>query len=86
MINSVQIAQIRTRPLKPPTTPTRNIATSYTQLVVDYSALIDTDTGGSPVVSYGLRYDDGSSGTIWTNLVGYVSDNLALTYSVTTSI
>lgn len=37
-------------------------------------------------MSYELRYDDASEGTIWTSLIGETVDSLALTYTVTSSI
>lgn len=59
-------------------------------MVADFLALTGTDTGGSAITSYALRYDDAStelSGTTtWTNLIGTSVDSLALTYTVTSSI
>ncbi len=37
-------------------------------------------------MSYGLRYDDASAGTTWTDALGAAADSLALTYTVSQSI
>lgn len=79
-------AKVETKPHAPPTSPSRGAATSQTQLVADWLALTGTNTGGAPILSYALRYDDASGGTIWTTLVGTAAPSLALTHTVTTSV
>lgn len=79
-------AAVQTEPLKPSSAPTRAASSSQTALVTEWAALTGTDTGGSPIVSYALQYDDASGGSVWTDVIGSSSDSLALTYSVTVSI
>jgi len=85
-VNAAVIAEIKTEPASPSQTPTRGTNSSYTQLIADWVALTGTDTGGSPILSYHLQYDDSSNGTLWTDLIGHSSDSLALTYTVSSSI
>lgn len=48
--------------------------------------MIDPQNGGSGILSYHLQYDDASSGSIWTDLIGLGSDSLLTTFTVTSSI
>jgi hypothetical protein len=34
------------------------------------------DIGGSPILSYGLQWDNGSNEQVWTSLQGYMSNSL----------
>jgi len=77
---------VQTEPHTPGQAPTRGATSSRTQLVADWLALTGPETGGSPILSYALRYDDASGATVWTELLGVSADSLALTYTVTTSI
>lgn len=86
LVNSVDIALIQVPPAKPSQAPTRAITSSYTQLVVDVAALTGLDTGGSPITSYHIQYDDSSNGAIWTDVIGDPVDSLALTATVSSSI
>ena len=56
-------------PIKPPVAPLRNSATLKTSLVVDLTALIGSATGGSPILSYDLQWDNGNN--VWTSVSGY---------------
>lgn len=85
-INGLAAAQVETVPHSPSQAPTRGATASHTQLVADWLALAGADAGGSPIVSYALRYDDASAASVWTVLIGAASDSLALTYTVTSSI
>lgn len=49
-------------------------------------SLSDPYNGGYSVASYHLQYDDASSGTIWTDLVGLSTNSTTLTYTVSSSI
>ena len=69
-------ALIQALPHKPSTPPTRNSATTDSQLVVDWTSLTDPLNGGSSIISYHLQYDDASNGAIWTDLVGLSVDSL----------
>jgi hypothetical protein len=77
-------ARIRTEPLKPTSIVQRlDISTTDTQIGVTYSNLLDdTLSGGSPVLSLNLYWDQGVG--IWVSLVGaspfYTLD---LSYAVT---
>jgi hypothetical protein len=48
--------------------------------------MINPENGGAEIISYHIQYDDSSGGSIWTDLMGLVSDSLALTSTVTSSI
>lgn len=52
--------------------PTRDPLTSNTQLVVDWVALTSPQNGASPVLSYGVMWDQGINS--WTELVGISAD------------
>lgn len=68
-------------------TPTRGSDTSEDQIQVNWNALtVSSDQGGSNILSYHLQWDSGSSGGTWDDLLGYPTNSLALTYTVTTSI
>lgn len=41
----------------PPVSPTKNAATTKTELVVDYMFLYGTSNGGSEVTSYEIQWD-----------------------------
>lgn len=79
-------AKVQTLPHKPPSIPARDPTSSDTQLVVNVAALVDPVTGGAAITSYNIQYDDASTGAIWTDLIGFASDSLALTVTVTSSI
>ena len=68
-------------------TPTKGAQSSETQLEVDWVALTSTaDTGDSSILSYHLQWDSGSSGATFTDLVGYPSNSLVLTYLVSSGV
>ena len=63
-------ALIEVPPLKPSSVPLRiNSLSTKTAIAVSYQALTGTNTGGSPILSYELQWDQGT-GT-WASLVGY---------------
>jgi hypothetical protein len=50
--------------------PTASSVT-LTSIVVDWAELVtDAEIGGSAIVSYNLRYDEGSNGAGWADLIG----------------
>lgn len=50
--------------------PTRDAATSETQLVVNWAALTGDSTGGDVIDSYHLQWDSNTNGVAWTDLKG----------------
>ncbi len=51
-IEGISAAKIQVLPHKPSNTPTRDITSSDTQLVVNIAPMIDPDNGGADVLSY----------------------------------
>src|SRR3569832_801329 len=66
--------------------PTRDAATSTTQIVVDWTALTSPNDGHAAITSYHLQWDSATSGVTWTDLVGLSVASTALTYTVTGSV
>ena len=50
--------------------PTRGSATSETQIEVFWLALTGNSTGGAPIDSYNIQFDNNTNGTTWTDLAG----------------
>lgn len=42
---------------------------------------LDTETGGSPILSYALEWDSGTSGSTYTSLIGESTNNIVLTFT-----
>ena len=71
---------VETVPLKPPAV-TQGDQTTDTQIHVTWNEIVTlTETGGSPILSYRLDWDDRSDKTVWYTLVGYDSAYLGLTW------
>ena len=69
-LNSIgELAQVP--PLKPPSSPARNVGTTQTSLMVNYAILTGIYTGGSTVLSLNLQWDSGTSGATWKTLIGF---------------
>jgi hypothetical protein len=51
-------------------TPTRGADTSETALHIEFSELTDTETGGSPILSYIVAWDEGNSTGEFVNVIG----------------
>jgi len=63
--------------------PTRGSGTSESQIVVDWDTLtLDADTGGSDILSYNLQWYT----TTWEDLVGYPSDSLLTSFTITSGL
>jgi hypothetical protein len=67
--------------------PTRGSETAPTQIQIDWVALTtSTDTGGLTILSYHLEHDaasgEATGGASWVDLVGYPSDSLLTTYTL----
>jgi hypothetical protein len=45
---------------------------------VSWSPLYSPDNGDSPITSYNLMYDNGTSGFVWYSLVGMNPDRVSL--------
>lgn len=57
-------------PHKPATAPTRNIGTTIDKLMVDYALPTALLTGGNTILSLNLQWDQGTSGSQWSTLIG----------------
>lgn len=64
-------------------TPTRVSTSTATRFDLSWTALVAPSTGGSDILSYFLEWDSGSTGTSWSQIVGYSPFSTATTYSVT---
>ena len=63
--------------------PQRNAATSNQQLFVFWETIsLPDQTGDSAISSYGLEYDNGSSGATWYPLTGYEVNSLETSFIV----
>jgi len=80
-------ALVEVLPHKPLASPHRDYSlSSDTLLQVNFEALNSPEDGGAMVVSYNLQYDDASKGTVWTDLTGHLTDDVSLSFGVTSSI
>jgi hypothetical protein len=60
------------------------LATDETQIEIFWNALTSyASTGGSPIISYELRWDAGTFGLQWTELVGKTTASLLTRFTVT---
>jgi titin len=67
-----------------PNTPRRAAQTHETQIELEYDALTGVATGGSPILSYVVKWDQGTGS--YVNLAGDLTPNLATTVLFTTGI
>jgi hypothetical protein len=58
--NSVQ-PLVETVAEKPKRVPTKNAETSEKRLVVDYAHLVESENGGTPILSYEVQWDQGQN-------------------------
>ncbi len=66
---------------------TRGDETTEKQVQVLWSSqTTDAQTGGSPIVSYNLQWDEGTGNDVWTDLVGFPVNYLLTSYTVTAGI
>ena len=73
---------------KPPVAPKALIVdlskTNENQIALEMTAMIAvSETGGSPIVSYSLEWDDASSQLFFTSLIGETVNNIQLLYTKT---
>jgi hypothetical protein len=78
-------ALIETLPHAHANAPTRGALTHETQIEIDFQALVGAETGGSPILSYVVLWDDGLGGSLVARL-GDVTANLDTSVTFTTGI
>lgn len=66
--------------------PERNVLTNTQEIFVTWQGISEPENGNSEVTSYSLEYDAGTNGQSFQALVGYLSDYLGQSYSVTEHI
>lgn len=66
--------------------PERGPSTSTTQIEVTWETIESPDNGDSEVTSYSLEWDVGSAGQTWVREIGYLSNSLATSHTVTDNI
>ena len=66
--------------------PQRGASTSTTQIEVFWDTIGSPEDGDSAVTSYSLEWDVGSEGQTWVRELGYLSNSLATTYTVTDNV
>jgi hypothetical protein len=73
-------------PDRPTTGPISDATvTNDNQIKVTFGPLLDTQNGGSPVLSYDLQIDDGIGG-LFTSLIGEAEFNLDTTFTISKNI
>ena len=71
----------------PSSSITRGESTSEYQVHVSWTSMVtDEETGGAPIISYNLQYDQGTDGASWMDLVGSPSNYLLNEFIVTENI
>lgn len=78
-------ALVETVPHQHASAPTRGALTYETQIEVEYAALAGVETGGSPITSYVVLWDQGLAGAL-TPLLGDSSPNLETSVTFNTGI
>lgn len=71
-------ADIRVVPHEPVLAPYRGTSTGIDQVEVIIAPLLGTQTGGSPITSYYIQFDDLSNGVDWLELQGFTTQSTAL--------
>lgn len=67
--------------------PTRGEDTTELQVhVVWVTQTTDVQTGGTPILSYNLQWDEGTGNDVWVDLVGFPTDYLQTSYTVTEGV
>jgi hypothetical protein len=68
-------------------TPLRDDSlTTTSYITVTWTALSQPENGMSDIISYNLRWDGGSSGTVYNELVGETTNYLLTTFTVSSAI
>ena len=62
-----------------PTDPPILISQSETSITLEMPELFGADTGGSPILSYNLQYNQGGSSSNFVSVIGESPPNLLLT-------
>ena len=66
--------------------PTRGVSTNTKQIEIQWLALTTPQNGDSSVLSYNLEWDGGSSGSVYSSLVGYVANSLSTSFLATNGL
>ena len=66
--------------------PQRGSNTSTQLIEVNWQTITSPQNGLAEVTSYSLEWDAGSAGETWVPEIGYLSNSLDLTYSVSDNI
>ena len=77
-------ALIETVPHKLSSAPTRVASTTESQIVLEFSPLLNEATGGSPILSYVVYWDQGLGGAL-SPILGDTSNNLDTTVTITSA-
>lgn len=73
-------ADVRVAPLDPNLGPYRGELTSADSVQVLIPSLTGASTGGSPITSYYIEFDDQTNGVDWYELQGFTTQTLSLSY------
>lgn len=68
------------------TVPQRGDSTSTTQIEIFWDTIDSPQDGDSDVTSYSLEWDVGSSGETWLREIGYLSNSLVTTITITDNL
>lgn len=67
--------------------PTEGLLTNEAQIHLEWLAqLSEEQTHGSEITSYHLRWDAGTNGIVYIDVVGLVSDSIALDFVISNDI
>lgn len=65
--------------------PLRDPTTNDQQIILNWSRIVsNANTGGSAILSYGLEWDNGSNGAVWSGIDGYSLVELGTSFTVST--
>ena len=66
--------------------PQRGTGTTTTQININWDTIGSPQDGDSPVTSYSMEWDVGSNGLTWVREIGYLSNSLLTSFTVTDNI
>ena len=67
--------------------PINDVANTYQSVVSLYwQAITSPANGGSDITTYNLQYDNATSETTWTDLIGSSSNSLLTSYQLTSNV
>ena len=80
---SVLVQNVPSQPLA----PINDVANTYQSVVSLYwQAITSPANGGSDITTYNLQYDNATSETTWTDLIGSSSNSLLTSYQLTSNV